>query len=424
MKVYLENLMRKELHHNNSPIIGFDFFTECLLLQDKDCIDLIDFIKINHKTIETDFLLQLRFESKLKLESINSKLEQSDLTNDELSGLLLWHRNEICSLHDTLKIKSLGEYISKNKDDAFKTYYHIGVNSITFMIIYAKSLAYDYLIENAIYYEISRVLLNKYKRDFERDNFDYSSLMVSQDIKLKLSTLYGKSPLCKYDLFKIDENVHTIVDAEIPYIADINHPRTYLTINFGQKRIIPLIIKLINDCYAKSVSFKIESVINETLALEDIKYGQRFSLKLDDLPNGSVFYDVNKPDDNFWAFVKKEKDKYSITFEETLEDTFYDKDVNVITNLVHLEVTSKNNVDVISHIDHEYIVYELDTYLKRLNDSSVKGEHKIKTFKIDKSSIPLNYKYENCNVLYLFVHEVMSNKKIVKEYFENLIKEP
>lgn len=75
---------------------------------------------------------------------------------------------------------------------------------------------------------------------------------------------------------------------------------------------------------------------------------------------------------------------------------------------------------MINHIDHEYIVYDVDTYFKRLDDPTVKGEHKIKTFKIDNAKIPINYKYQNTNVLFLMVYESMNKKDLVREYFEDI----
>ncbi|EJL4302715.1 hypothetical protein NMJ10_004547, partial [Escherichia coli] len=184
--------------------------------------------------------------------------------------------------------------------------------------------------------------------------------------------------------------------------------------------LIDLFNDLIANSYIQDISFKIDSVTNQLISLEERMFGQKFSFNLDRLPDLSRFYDINAQNDNVWVTVVKEENKFSITFEETLEDTFYDKELNVVTNLVHVEVTKKNGIDVINHIDHEYIVYDVDTYFKRLDDPAVKGEHKIKTFKIDNAKIPINYKYQNTNVLFLMVYESMNKKDLVREYFEDI----
>ncbi|PSU78528.1 hypothetical protein CTM93_18435 [Photobacterium phosphoreum] len=293
---------------------------------------------------------------------------------------------------------------------------------IIYKIIYAKALSYEYLLENGIYIDICKHLFDKYKCDYVLENFDYRSLMVSDSVKSELVRIYGDSALCKYDLFKLDLTSQLIMNNdEFPYIYDENNQRDYLILDHKDKRVIEIFIDLINQGYVKDISFKISSVENCLVILEEAKYGQKYSLKLKDLPDLSVFYDLDSQDDHLWIFVRKDKnDKFSITFEETIEDLFFDKNEYVITNLIHLEVTRINGVDVISHIDHEYIIYTMDTYINRLENSGVKGEHKIKTFKIDNATIPLDYKFNNCNVLYHVVHECMSKKNLVKEYFENL----
>lgn len=254
----------------------------------------------------------------------------------------------------------------------------------------------------------------------KKNNFDYKSLMVSDEVKEKIKDLYGKSYLCRYELFKVDIDNQYITKDVFPYISDKNHNGTYLIIDSRNKNLIDLFNDLIANSYIQDISFKIDSVTNQLISLEERMFGQKFSFNLDRLPDLSRFYDINAQNDNVWVTVVKEENKFSITFEETLEDTFYDKELNVVTNLVHVEVTKKNGIDVINHIDHEYIVYDVDTYFKRLDDPTVKGEHKIKTFKIDNAKIPINYKYQNTNVLFLMVYESMNKKDLVREYFEDI----
>ena len=423
MKKYLENLRIKELSHNGkNSISNFDFLSECLLLRDKDYTNLVDYVKNNTNSIECDFLNQMHFECKYKIEQIDNKFKNLALSPEQCRSLWKWHKRDRNYLRKQLSINNIDNYISMYNKEAFQSFYSIGMDSIYLKLIYAKALSYEYLSENAIYHRICDVLLNKYKKDYERENFDYKTLMTSEVIKSELKDIYGENPLCKYDLFKIDLETHHIVNQEMSYILDSDNYGNYLVIDGSKKRIIEIFKDLIDKNYIKDISFKIECITDRVVALEDLKYGQKFSLNLADLPNVSVFYDMQNPEDNIWVNVREEKNKkYSITFEETLDDTFYDKDLNVITNLVHLEVTRNNDLDVISHIDHEYIIYDVDTYMERLKDSSIKGEHKVKTFKIDNAAIPLNYRYGNSNVLFIIINECMNNKNLVKEYFQKLM---
>lgn len=423
VKHYLELLRLKNkslIDGHQSSVTDFDFCSECVLLQDNDFLQLTEYIKRNPREIEGDLIDQVKFECNNKIQNIRLKLENSVLTNEEYVSAYLFHKPEIDRANADLHINSIENFIDNYKGEAFDSFYSIGMASIFYKLIYAKALSYENLQENAIYYRISKLLFNKYNREYEKNNFDYKSLMVSDEVKEKIKDLYGKSYLCRYELFKVDIDNQYITKDVFPYISDKNHNGTYLIIDSRNKNLIDLFNDLIANSYIQDISFKIDSVTNQLISLEERMFGQKFSFNLDRLPDLSRFYDINAQNDNVWVTVVKEENKFSITFEETLEDTFYDKELNVVTNLVHVEVTKKNGIDVINHIDHEYIVYDVDTYFKRLDDPTVKGEHKIKTFKIDNAKIPINYKYQNTNVLFLMVYESMNKKDLVREYFEDI----
>ncbi|WP_395299026.1 hypothetical protein V1574_11925 [Enterobacter kobei] len=423
MKYYLESLRLKQkslIDGLQASVTDFDFCSECVLLQDNDLLQLTEYIKTNPSEIEGDLIDQVKFECTNKIQSIRNKLENSALTNEEYVRAYLFYKPEIERANAALHINSVEDFIGNYKKEAFDSFNCIGEMSIFYKLIYAKALSYESLQENAVYYRIIKLLLDKYMREYEKNNFDYKSLMVSDEVKEKIKDLYGHNYLCRYELFKIDHDNQYITKDVFPYISDENNNGTYLIIDSKNKNLIDLFKDLIAKGYIQDISFKIDSVKNQLISLEERMYGQKFSFDLDRLPDLSRFYDINAQNDNVWVTVVKEENKFSITFEETLEDTFYDKELNVVTNLVHLEVTKKNGSDVISHIDHEYIVYDVDTYFKRLDDPAVKGEHKIKTFKIDNAKIPINYKYQNMNVLFLMVYESMNKKDLVREYFEDI----
>ena len=87
------------------------------------------------------------------------------------------------------------------------------------------------------------------------------------------------------------------------------------------------------------------------------------------------------------------------------------------------------------HLDHEYIFYDLDEYEKRLSNYRIKGQarKRIKTFKIDRSRIPLDYP---CNILrigesgrekiavpfiYFVLNAYFEHKDLLSEYFQKVL---
>ncbi|CDT62475.1 hypothetical protein VCR15J2_470042 [Vibrio coralliirubri] len=423
MKTSLEALRVKEetvVKNNYMTATRFTFEADCILLQDSDYLQITQHVKNNLIDIENDFLYQLKLESKQKLDSINSKLENSNFTNSECSQYLAFNKHEIYELHKKLKINSIEEYVGLYTKESISSLYSLGENSLPLKIMYAKALSYENLSENAVYYRIVNMIFNKYKHDYAKENFDYRTLMVSDELKQGIETIHGEGVLCRYNLFKLDHNNHKLTNNILTYIYDHSNTGTYLIINDKIKRLVDAFNDLIDNGYVNDLSVKVESIRDNLPLLEEKMYGEKFKFKLTELPELSRFYDLNNPDDSVWVFVSNKEHKFSITFEETLEDTFYDKDFNVITNLVHLEITKDNDQNFISHIDHEYIIYDIETYFERLKSPTQKGGHKIKTFKIDNAKIPLNYEYQGINILFLIITECVGKKELVNEYFENI----
>lgn len=125
------------------------------------------------------------------------------------------------------------------------------------------------------------------------------------------------------------------------------------------------------------------------------------------------FYD--KDNDSAWYFI----DDRNIYFEELARDPEVLDDC-VVTQLVHVEYFVANNNLLLSHIDHEYIFYSYDEYDKRLEDFSQKGSarKRIKTFKIDRSEIPLIVKggvlVLNTILEYIFEKPYLFNNFLLK----------
>ncbi|CAD2246680.1 hypothetical protein [Xanthomonas arboricola] len=122
--------------------------------------------------------------------------------------------------------------------------------------------------------------------------------------------------------------------------------------------------------------------------------------------------------DSLW--VKMEKQKSSMTFEELCTD-FPELDGMVVTQLVHLEFFEEQGQLFIHHLDHEYILYTLDMYAARETDARVKGHKKLKTFKIDNSRIPFDFKLDGRHFLFTVLDAYFINKTLIKEYFSKTI---
>lgn len=408
MNRYLEALRQKEQNWNEPP--RFDFITECILCQDHDLLQLVDCVKSKPKFVEKALLEELQFECINETHNIKDELENlHDSEKSYLNNLLFYAGGAKITLKK-FRITSIEEYIAEYKEECFALYSEI-YNAPS-----EKTLA-----ENAIYYRICKYLFENYKRKMNREEFDFTSLMPSDDTKTALNEVFGGNALCRYDLLKVNVEDLEIVDDYFPHLVVRNQVGYNFCIDRRISGLGSLFHHLIDMGFVTEIAFKIESVMDDQYCAEELLYGKKFTFDLTELPSLSKFYDVKAQEDNVWVTVEHSSDKFSITFEETLEDTFYDKNSMVITHVVHLEVTKSGDEDVISHLDHEYIVYELDTYISRLDNPTTKGETKIKTFKIDNARIPLKHKFQEVNVLYIIVKELLNKKELVTEYFENAL---
>ena len=155
------------------------------------------------------------------------------------------------------------------------------------------------------------------------------------------------------------------------------------------------------------------------------------------LPELSKLYSQNY-EDNLW--INHNAEKSEITFEEMKKD-FTISGEKVVTQVIHLkyksETTGAEEKFVITHIDHEYILYTDESYITRTANRNVHGQNKIKTFKADHAEIPLDYPcqaFENPVIIeeepkeitVPFIYYVLNNffehKDLLREYFENILK--
>ena len=154
---------------------------------------------------------------------------------------------------------------------------------------------------------------------------------------------------------------------------------------------------------------------------EEIERGMLFTWDIKKLHNITKLYDGEYYLNNMWIFVSNG----NMIFEE-MQSNEFEQDDSLVTSVIHLEYYLEDNNYYISHIDHEYIFYSIDEYEKRKVSPDQKGHKRVKTFKIDESSILMNHHcklYDNNNnyVVVPFIYYVLNlyfnNKKLVEEYF-------
>lgn len=155
---------------------------------------------------------------------------------------------------------------------------------------------------------------------------------------------------------------------------------------------------------------------------EALERGRIFSWNVGLLPAVTKLCTEEFNDDCLW--IKSEGNE--LTFEELCED-FHDDGDNVVTQMIHLQYEG----NAISHLDHEYIFYDIESYTARKSDPKVKGKAKkrVKTLKIDNSAIPMDYSckmYKDDNEISVpFIFFVLTNyfehKDLLDEYFQKII---
>lgn len=156
--------------------------------------------------------------------------------------------------------------------------------------------------------------------------------------------------------------------------------------------------------------------------LEALEKGRIFSWDFEKLPDVTRLYSAEY-EDCLWIKVEGS----DITFEELCKD-FHEDGEFVVTQMIHLQHVG----NTITHLDHEYIFYDLENYDERIYNVGVKGEgrKRVKTFKIDRSTIPMDYQCkmykDDKEVLVPFIFFVLNNyfehKELLEEYFHDILR--
>ncbi|HDR1026355.1 hypothetical protein NMW10_06900 [Pasteurella multocida] len=221
------------------------------------------------------------------------------------------------------------------------------------------------------------------------------------------------------NLLPMDGKTDFSLSYENYYLIFEKFPGKHFKINLPVNLILHFKDLLKHELISK-ISFKIECISDYAISMEQKEIGSELNFKLDDIPDISRFYSDNY-EEQFW--ISHNVNKKSIIFEE-INNNELDDNLHVITNVVHLMYIEDNGIFYINHIDHEKISYTIEEFEKKFQqkNSKIKGL-KEKTFKIDNSMIPIDYKFENEFFIYRVLDSYISNKDLLKEYLEKVMRE-
>lgn len=400
----------------------FGYIYECFVKNDENLFFIMKYIGENIENLDSKFINILKKNTNEKIKRIMKEasaypngIEKQNYLNFEIRGISC--DLDIYDVDSLYGVNSLNDFLLQNRErykDSYERYIKNSKEN-------GNDFCAEYLDKYIPLKNVFNIFYENYKRECRDMNFSVYDYKTSDDVKEKIRTLYNKEILDRYDLFKMNEN-HYIYNYEINYLKDDNMGNNYL-ITASSRETLEIIKKIKEEKFIEDISFQITNILSSSLGLEHKIRGICFDYNLSELHDVSHFYNVDEKDEELYVFVDKEKNKISLTFETLVPDLIMDKDGNVLTNLIHLEVIKdESNNNIISHIDHEYIVYSAEEYDARYNNNpKQRGRDKIKTFKIDNAKIPLNYTIDGAPILYCFLVSCLDNKELIDEYFNNVI---
>jgi len=317
---------------------------------------------------------------------------------------------------DLKKITSIDDFLSKNRrdyKDCSRCYnYDASLNNYT---LTEEEIEFSRVV--CIFYSSNQINAKKMIsiHDFE----------MPETTRKKMMEIYTDDSIFdRYDLFHFDVSRHIFGYKELNFIRDINHYSKTMCVRTSSA-ILEFLDENLKEETITEVALQITEVIDgPTPAFEDMQQGKFFEWNLGDLPASTVLFDIksNNYESKLVVLVDKSETKTSVTFECLIDDLNLSDNFEVLTNLVHLEVTIKGDTEIISHIDHEYIIYTSEEYDMHLKDFSVKGSKKIKTFKLDNAAIPFNSIFNGVPSLFFILMGCMEyNHDLIREYFSKVL---
>ena len=276
----------------------------------------------------------------------------------------------------------------------------------------------SYIKENYANYRIGCIFYSKHQSIMGRAEMlelKYSKVVEREYEKIGIDIRKEDAQFSKYSLVSLNENIQIFNDKDSQTIRDERIGR-HFWIKVPRK-LLTSIEELIEKGMLSEIAFRIDYVSDYVPAMEEMEFGAPLRLKISSLPRLSKFYSTDKYENNLW--IHHDAEKLSLTFEELMEDFEVAGD-DVVTQVIHLEYSSKGDDFFITHLDHEFIVYTLDSYQERLSNANIKGHRKIKTFKIDNSMIPFDINISGDLFLFQVLDSYLKNDDLIREYFEKI----
>lgn len=352
---------------------------------------------------------------KALITEINIKLKRKIKNIEKLEHPNSFHKKELKlykKQQDELSLFSMDEWISKN---------------CGLMVSAAEGVSYSE----------KRVLLYL---DYAFDNYkaerQHPFCSDLSELDKEYKSILGKhSQYRKYGLVPVDK-MRELIPINPPRIYDKELNKTFFTKN------VPM--ELLENISEMMLNGLVEDFSVRLLNEPGYKGKSNYVYITEELERGRVFDFVNlgkysvtklysqKYEDCMWVVI----DAQNITFEE-LYDNFETYNDMIVTQVVHLQYEKESDSVYITHLDHEYIFYTIDEYKDRMSNVAQKGTAKtrIKSFKIDNSEIPFNYKCkvlrkdENGNDLSTGYEQFLcyilecyfKHKDLLKEYFHKVL---
>lgn len=253
------------------------------------------------------------------------------------------------------------------------------------------------------YYNYKNKIKSKYNNNI--DNLEKIYGVLPKESEFKTYKIIEMDSTCEI----LPLNPPRFYDSKVNktiYLANVNEELLRVFILLKEKKLFNKISLRPSNCIDDIFPGKYELEILK----ESLQFGKAFSIdQIGKIPITKL------SSDNFQNSLWVKIDEFNITFEEICEnDDEYEN--SIITQVIHLEYIMKNNDFIITHIDHEFIFYSKEDYKKRNVKNDIKGEEqkRLKSFKIDKAKIPINYQIHHK------VKEYDGNTKEVKEKIEEI----
>lgn len=403
----LENIYRDNLKKFPPPPFDFNI--------DETKSKAISYIKEIYMYPEFKKEIFNILKEKLKLDLKESIIKKEEFEENYLSFIKEIKDNRIIEFHKNCYFNSVEEYQNSLKNLTLD-------NTYDFILRKYKVLI-EILGQNEDFYfffTILDLLIKNYKKIQEPY---YKINDNNNNLKNTYEYLTEDNQYKKYGLLKLNKNLKLMEISKGSFPDYLHDERCgYIALdNSLNKEALEQLSILKNKNYIKDLSLRpnyyVELQKEPIVYLTKVKdFGKCFAFENLKEIIPTKFYNLNG--DSLWINIENN----NITFEELLKN-FEIEEEFIITQVLHCEYFEQNNKYYISHLDHEFILYSLEEYDKRENNIKQKGNSckRVKTFKIDNSSIPFILE-DGLNILLFFLNQYFKSKDLLKEYFAEIEK--